>query len=251
MKKHLTEVTKIYKITHKLTCEFYIGITKNTIGVDYFTSSKSISFSRETVNDWHIEILTESTDREYIWREEQRLIKENFNNPLNLNRHYRNEDEKAWDCDPKIAKKQWQDPEIRERRIKGINDAWLDLDKKAARIALIQAALDTPEMRARRSEIATELNSDPERKKRQSEIMKELYGPGSMQREIISKAQKERYKDPEERRKKGEETRTHWASLSQEEKDRRGRLIAEGRKRKREQRQKELDDSLCNLFDFG
>lgn len=205
------KTTKLYKITNKKTKEYYIGITYKTIGVDYFTSSKSVNFTPENKDEWIIEILNESVDRDLIWREEQKLIENNISNILNLNKHYRTEEGMSWDTSAECGKARWNNPEYRQKTVDGLNKAWQDPAKKAERVAIIQTKLQSPEMAKIRSEFMTERNKDPEVRKKQSETMKKLYGPGSKQREIISKAVKERYKDPEERKKVSERMKAKWA----------------------------------------
>lgn len=83
----------VYKCTHKVDKTFYIGSRwKNNdiplldIGYSYFTSSKIIN--RKNISDYDIEILNEFTEPDDAWIFEQKLIKENFDDPLILNKHY-------------------------------------------------------------------------------------------------------------------------------------------------------------------
>lgn len=83
----------VYKLTHKESGQFYIGYRKANkvqsgydIGIVYFSSSprvKELGFE-----NFNIEIIAEFFD----WKEanlfEQGLIKENFKNPLCLNKNY-------------------------------------------------------------------------------------------------------------------------------------------------------------------
>lgn len=83
----------VYKLTHKETGQFYIGYRKANkvqsycdIGIVYFSSSKEIE--KLGFGNFDIEIIAEFFD----WKEanlfEQCLIKENFKNPLCLNKNY-------------------------------------------------------------------------------------------------------------------------------------------------------------------
>lgn len=83
----------VYKLTHKETGEFYIGYraankvySSNDLGYKYFSSSKKV----KTIGfeNFHIEIVAEFFNAEDAYEFEQGLIKENFKDPLCLNKHY-------------------------------------------------------------------------------------------------------------------------------------------------------------------
>jgi hypothetical protein len=83
----------VYKCTHKIDKTFYIGSrwkNENTpeldIGHSYFTSSKVIN--KNNISEYDIEILKEFSEADDAWKYEQKLIEENFDDELILNRHY-------------------------------------------------------------------------------------------------------------------------------------------------------------------
>ena len=83
----------IYKITNKDTKEFYIGsqCSGKIIGKNYFTSSSNNEFRQDfklNVHKYLIEILKEFDNSLECIKEENILIKENFNNPLIINKAY-------------------------------------------------------------------------------------------------------------------------------------------------------------------
>lgn len=85
----------VYKVTNKITGQFYIGmkVSPGEIGVDYFTSSTNKAFKqdfKENTCNYICEKLVESTDRDYIAEQEADFIKESFNNDLCLNLAYHN-----------------------------------------------------------------------------------------------------------------------------------------------------------------
>ena len=88
----------IYKVTKKDTGQFYIGSQCRglEIGKNYFTSARSNKNSwlkkdlKENTNSYKIEIIKEFDDPDECLTEENKMIKENFNNPLILNDKYFN-----------------------------------------------------------------------------------------------------------------------------------------------------------------
>lgn len=90
----------VYKLTHKTTNQFYIGFRKSNklksefdLGFKYFSSSKTIK--ELGFENFHIEIIAEFFDPKDAYDFEQNLIKENFKNPLILNkRHHADSKEK-------------------------------------------------------------------------------------------------------------------------------------------------------------
>lgn len=95
----LYETTKpapyVYICTHKETSQFYIGyrernVRTNTpssmdIGVSYFTSSPHV---RSTFSEYEFCVVAEFFDATEAYWFEQELIKENWNNPLLLNKQF-------------------------------------------------------------------------------------------------------------------------------------------------------------------
>lgn len=82
----------VYKLVHRTTGQFYFGYRfKNKVsalddlGKKYFSSSKYV---RPIFNEFDFEIIAEVSTREEAFELEQLLIRENFANPLILNRHY-------------------------------------------------------------------------------------------------------------------------------------------------------------------
>jgi hypothetical protein len=90
----------VYKITNKITNNFYIGYrSKNQklnrtpqedIWIKYFTSSKRIKTEIETygTDAFNVDIISENIDPMLCWRLEQQLIKESWGNSLLLNARY-------------------------------------------------------------------------------------------------------------------------------------------------------------------
>lgn len=83
----------VYKLTHRETGEFYIGFRKSNkikseldLGFKYFSSSKHVK--KLGFENFNIEIIAEFFKWEDAYEFEQELIKENWNNPLILNKHY-------------------------------------------------------------------------------------------------------------------------------------------------------------------
>jgi hypothetical protein len=82
----------VYKGIHRETGEFYIGYryankkpSTEDLGNYYFTSSNQVKKIVFEKFDWII--IAEFFDKDSAWDFENLLIKDNFRNPLNLNRH--------------------------------------------------------------------------------------------------------------------------------------------------------------------
>jgi hypothetical protein len=82
----------VYMLTHKMTGQFYIGFrcanklpSSRDLGEVYYTSSK---FVKNNFSNFDFIILAEFFDKDFAYEFEQNLIKENFNNPLILNKHW-------------------------------------------------------------------------------------------------------------------------------------------------------------------
>lgn len=92
--------TYVYKIVNKVTNQFYFGsrfqnVSKNRTPEDdlwkhYFTSSKKVRELIEEygIDSFDVEIVFKHYDYEKSFWEEQRLIFENKDNPLRLNKAY-------------------------------------------------------------------------------------------------------------------------------------------------------------------
>ena len=83
----------IYKITDKVTGQFYIGsqCTGKTIGVDYFTSSYNEEFRSKFKSDpslFDIKIIGIFTNSDACILQENVFIRDNIKNPLCLNMNY-------------------------------------------------------------------------------------------------------------------------------------------------------------------
>lgn len=83
----------VYKIKHKLTGQFYIGVRlnnktnfKNDFGVYYFTSSKLVKILG--FHNFKIEWFKEFLNKESAYNYEQLKIKESIKNPLSLNQNF-------------------------------------------------------------------------------------------------------------------------------------------------------------------
>lgn len=83
----------VYKLTHKETNQFYIGYrainkvrSEFDLGFKYFSSSKKVK--ELGFENFDIEIMVEFFDAKDAYDFEQELIKENFKDPLCLNRNY-------------------------------------------------------------------------------------------------------------------------------------------------------------------
>lgn len=82
----------VYKVTHRKTGEFYIGmrsankvVAELDFGIKYFTSS---SYVKNNFTEFDSEIIAYFKDQESAFYFENELIKENWNNELLLNKHY-------------------------------------------------------------------------------------------------------------------------------------------------------------------
>lgn len=85
----------VYLLTHKVTCEFYIGYRfanikqeihpEDDLGKTYFTSSEYIN--QDNFYDYDSEIIFKTPDPDIAYDYENKLILENWKNPLLLNRH--------------------------------------------------------------------------------------------------------------------------------------------------------------------
>lgn len=90
----------VYKITNKITNEFYIGYRyknqvlnidpENDLWINYFTSSTKIKseIQKHGTDSFYTEILFTDIDSLLCWKQEQILIKDNWDNPLLLNGKY-------------------------------------------------------------------------------------------------------------------------------------------------------------------
>jgi len=83
----------VYWLTHRDTGEFYIGYREinevpanEDLGVDYKSSSKLVESL--VFDNFDQQIIAEFPTGEEAYIYEQRLIKEHFNDPMCLNRHY-------------------------------------------------------------------------------------------------------------------------------------------------------------------
>jgi hypothetical protein len=86
----------VYRLTHKITKEYYIGYRyaniklklhpEDDLGKIYFTSSTYIS--EENFNDYISEIIHKTSDPDQAYDYENKLIAENWDDPLLLNRNY-------------------------------------------------------------------------------------------------------------------------------------------------------------------
>lgn len=85
----------VYRLTHKITSEFYIGYRfanikqkihpEDDLGKIYFTSSEYINYSN--FHEYDSEIIFRTPDPDIAHDHENKLILENWENPLLLNRH--------------------------------------------------------------------------------------------------------------------------------------------------------------------
>ena len=179
----------VYRITHKETNEYYIGFNKGnrTIGVDYFTSSDYVTFSRDTVDDWTIDILYEDDDQDIVWRKEQVLIQEHINEPLCLNRHYHTSDSLVmrppWE-DPEFKDyhreqcwKRYKDPEARRKTSEAVTKSWQDIERRKTHSKRLRKQWRDPEARRRHSERMKEKYKDPEARRRTAEATKAAMTP--------------------------------------------------------------------------
>ena len=147
----------LYKVTHKESGEFYIGQTRKTIGVNYWTSSNYVSFSRDTIDDWHIEILQQDEDREVIYKAEQIVIREHYDNPLNLNRNYTIEGSgNHYDG-------YWEDPAARARHSQVTQQQMSDPARRAHNAKMSRAQhRRNPQQKVKHGEKIKQLWRDPE-----------------------------------------------------------------------------------------
>jgi hypothetical protein len=87
-----TYLPYVYRVTHKFTKQFYIGmrssnkvVAEKDLGIHYFTSSKTI---KNNFQNYDIQIIAYFQDWESAFLFENKLIEENWNDPLLLNKHY-------------------------------------------------------------------------------------------------------------------------------------------------------------------
>lgn len=90
----------VYKVTHLKTGQYYYGsryshvkegrLPADDLWVKYFTSSREIKrlIDRDGKQAFSYEIVAQSTDKEYVYRLEQDLIKISLNEPLCVNMQY-------------------------------------------------------------------------------------------------------------------------------------------------------------------
>lgn len=90
----------VYRCTHKVTGEFYIGCrwankvpSTSDLGISYHTSANYI---KSKFNEFEYIVLAEFFTREDAYRHEQSLIFESWNDPLRLNRKYHLHDNVVW-----------------------------------------------------------------------------------------------------------------------------------------------------------
>lgn len=86
----------VYKLIHKITKEYYYGYryaniklqlnSSDDLGKVYFTSSEYINESN--FHEYTVEIIAEFFNPDYAYDHEQTLIRENWGDPLLLNRHH-------------------------------------------------------------------------------------------------------------------------------------------------------------------
>jgi hypothetical protein len=82
----------VYRLTHRTTGQFYIGFrcanklpSSRDLGKIYFTSSK---FVKSNFLEFDLFIIAEFFDKDSAYEFEQKIIKENFDHPLILNKHW-------------------------------------------------------------------------------------------------------------------------------------------------------------------
>jgi hypothetical protein len=96
----------VYRLVHKESGAFYFGYrsknvtlslrSEDDLGVKYFTSSRII---RKSFSEYTYEVIAEFFDKNLAYDFEQELIRENWGNPLLLNKHYHAEDKSRWKND--------------------------------------------------------------------------------------------------------------------------------------------------------
>jgi hypothetical protein len=100
----------VYKLTNKNTGEFYFGSRVANIGIKrspekdlwkyYFSSSKEIKaiINAHGAEIFHPEIIYTNTDRDEVYWQEQKFIKEHIKNSQCLNQHYKDREsgQKSW-----------------------------------------------------------------------------------------------------------------------------------------------------------
>lgn len=173
----------VYRITHKETGEFYIGFNSGnrTIGKDYFTSSQYVTYSKETVKEWHTHIIWIG-EHDECYRKEQEWIAENFDNPLNLNRRYANPGaQPTYKVTPEFIEimtevntAKWQDPEYRQKQTEARRKIGANPEFRAKMSEIQKQKAQDPEYRQMLSDRGKERYSNPEERRRQSEKMKAL-----------------------------------------------------------------------------
>lgn len=175
----------IYKVTKKDSGEYYIGYTKHQIGIDYFTSSEHITFSKDTLHEWNIEIIKQDDDRDRAWRIEQALIKEHIEDDLCLNRSYQDPNGKVWGTkwdDPEwrvmmtnAISESRKDPKLREQLRKTTTAAWARPESRARFMAGLRAANDKESNRQNKSKAVKKFYEDPANRQKQSKIQRRAW----------------------------------------------------------------------------
>jgi hypothetical protein len=175
----------VYRITHKETKEYYIGYHRRglTIGKDYWTSSNLISFNKDNVHEWHIEIIWTGGDEE-CWHKEQSIIRECIKDELCLNRNYSGPDgvykyrvdEEQRRRMSESHKRRWTD-ELRAERSAQTKQNWASKseEEKAELRAVTSKSLTAywegnESAREERSEELKERWSDPEYKAKHAAV---------------------------------------------------------------------------------
>jgi hypothetical protein len=94
----------VYRLTHKITKEFYIGYRyaniklqiqpEDDLGVTYFTSSEYIG--SDEFHEYESEIIFKTADPDEAYDRENMLISENWGDPLLLNKHWQSENKRRF-----------------------------------------------------------------------------------------------------------------------------------------------------------
>jgi hypothetical protein len=198
----------LYRITHKENNEYYIGYTKKEIGVNYFTSSKYCTFSKDTVNDWDIEIVMQDDSRDLVWQAEQNMIREHIEDPLCLNKIAHNLTATSFypiatpETRAKISattKARYEDPEERRKQSERL--------KKQRRTQYWRDRKSAESKAAHERGMVRDMKSTWE---------------GPERREVYSERMQKRYQDPEERRKQSERMKAWWAERKRKKDEEKG-----------------------------
>lgn len=187
----------VYRLTHKVTGQFYIGVrsanrvpSSEDIGKYYFSSSKVVC--KLGFENFHIDIVAEFFDASAAIILETALIIENWTSPLKLNLNISGSKfSNLWE-DPEHRQKMMlvqKDPGYRDKIAKACKATWQDLGYQQKVSCSLKKTFSDPEHKIKMSAIRTKTALDP------------------AYRDKMSKALKAKWEDHDLKKKASEKTR--------------------------------------------